>query len=334
MLQRSTYATLFKTTSALPSTNAQEYKCLSHNDVISARVSDHHPVVHHQTLFWNIQKQGNHSLKNGFNNGIGLIENEQHYLDRLKKIAAVVAEIAANNPEIEVLSFCEGPVVGNHVKLFQDELKKYPSLQKFNELAQVTNHGKDNWGLLMMVKANLKVKKEPMRAQQLLGNRFQLWKLTKGTVDKYFALSHLPYGEGNENAESRDLLSPRCLEYYRFIEELLTQYQNKELVVASDFNFNPNLLLKSCRFDQIPVNNSVLLNVKNEVGFRKAVTVDGILLSKMAKQKAFNFTQQSLKCLLWKPSVKYLEKHRHHNAAIQVLYDKQRGLIPYKKQHP
>lgn len=72
------------------------FKCLKGKDVITEKVSDHRPIIHDGVLFWNVMMQG--KLRNGrtgisYNNGLGIIETDEHYINRLKKIADVIAEI-------------------------------------------------------------------------------------------------------------------------------------------------------------------------------------------------------------------------------------------------
>ena len=68
-------------------------------------------------------------------------------------------------------------------------------------------------------------------------------------------------------------------------------YAETHFVLGADFNFNPYLIdqVKDRAFDQVPVNNSLLLisNDKHQEGIQttKVVTVDGILLSRREKQK-------------------------------------------------
>ncbi len=38
----------------IESYNEYSLACLDGNDVISAQVSDHHPIVHYNVLFWNV----------------------------------------------------------------------------------------------------------------------------------------------------------------------------------------------------------------------------------------------------------------------------------------
>ncbi len=103
--------------------------CLKGMDAISAQVSDHHPVIHHNILFWNVMMQAKE--RNGrFNNGFKLIEDDKQYIKRLSKVAAVIAEIVYINPNIQVIGLCEGPVDATHVKHLFSELKKYPWLKR------------------------------------------------------------------------------------------------------------------------------------------------------------------------------------------------------------
>ncbi len=78
--------------------------------------------------------------------------------------------------------------------------------------------------------------------------------------------------------------------YSPFIKNLLKQYSDKFLIISADFNFNPYTIgsPEERALDFIPHNNSQLLKIDSSTASRKieAVTVDGILLSIIAKQMA------------------------------------------------
>ena len=51
-------------------------------DTITARISDHNPIIHHDVLFWNIMMRGKTRLRDGavsYNNGFGIEESESQY---------------------------------------------------------------------------------------------------------------------------------------------------------------------------------------------------------------------------------------------------------------
>jgi len=221
------------------SENVPSFLCLQGADVITAKVSDHHPVIHGATLFWNMMMQGK---QKGivFNNGIGLIETDADYLTRLAKVARVVAEMSWRHPEIEMISFCEGPVQSVHIQLFFDFLSQYASLKKFitEQGFHQPNYRGDKFGLLMLADKQYQVipKKLPSLLLKKLGNRFKIWKLTNDKHTKYLALAHLPYGRGDEYAIDIRQLTSDGLMYRRFMQRLLKFYHNRRLIVAGDFN--------------------------------------------------------------------------------------------------
>src|SRR3990167_2568003 len=101
------------------------FACLDGNDVISGKVSDHHPVIHDGVLFWNIMMQCN--TRGGgpsFNNGFGLIESDKEYIARLVMVAQVIAEAVYRDPSIEVISLCEGSIKPEHVEVLFHGLMK------------------------------------------------------------------------------------------------------------------------------------------------------------------------------------------------------------------
>lgn len=48
--------------------------CLNRNDVITAQVSDHQPLIYNGVLFWNIMMQGKKRANGDYNNGFGTNE--------------------------------------------------------------------------------------------------------------------------------------------------------------------------------------------------------------------------------------------------------------------
>lgn len=137
-----------------------QFKFLNNDDVISAQVSDHHPVIHQNILFWNVMMRGNQRISSagvqGFNNGFGIVESEKDYTKRLCKVAAVIAEILEDDSSLEVIGLCEGPVLPAHVEVFDKALRQFDSVKKFLSgdnalLHPVMISGQTNWGLMLMV---------------------------------------------------------------------------------------------------------------------------------------------------------------------------------------
>ena len=178
------------------------FVCLNGNDVITAKVSDHHPIVHDRTLFWNIMMQGNrrknnqhHSVSLSYNNAFGMVESEIDYIQRLIKYE-VVAEIIHYNPGIDSIGFCEGPIQPLHVTIFFKALEQFDCMDRFTKRSfSKPTHKAQNWGLLMLVDNSYQIRevRSPLIEEsdlfQKLANRFQIWEFKKGSSNKFFALS-------------------------------------------------------------------------------------------------------------------------------------------------
>ncbi|QDQ38905.1 hypothetical protein E3226_000060 [Legionella geestiana] len=269
------------------------FSCLDGNDVISGKVSDHHPLIHDGVFFWNMMMQGNmRSNRSGFNNGFGIIESDKDYITRLAIVAQVIAEAIYRCPSIDVISLCEGPVKIEHVKFLFDALTKFSFMTRFivaDTFHQPDNFGQ-NWGLLMLADARFlvaKVRYAPLEYQPKLANRFQLWKLTQAGKEKFIALGHFPFA-GDECKTEKMTLSPSGKEYCHLIHKLMDIHSNSCLIFCADFNFNPYLISQwqDRALDKISNNNSILLSVDSSLHKQvKTVTVDGILLSVREKQE-------------------------------------------------
>lgn len=285
------------------------FYCLRENDVVTAKVSDHHPVLHDNVLFWNVMMQGKRRNKDNiiqYNNGLNLEESDGAYLRRLFKIAAVICEIIFIHPEIEIISLCEGPIHTWQQKKLLAWMRPFSFMKKFmneNHFKMPRDVEEPDWGLLMLADAQYQITPEHYLEKYLktaqpidsemenkailkrLVNRFQLWKLENQTTKKYFALGHFPFG-GDVELTEKSQLSKSGQYYTQFIKTLLSDYRNDQLILSSDFNFNPYLLTDemSPQGYQIPANNSVVVEQKN-TNEQKAVTVDGIILSQRERQR-------------------------------------------------
>lgn len=275
------------------------FKCLQGLDVISAKVSDHNPMIHGDVLFWNVMMQAKQRGVR-FNNGFGIVESDEEYLNRLAKVAEVINEILQSHPEIMAISLCEGPISSIAgpmqslpVTRFLEALHQHGAMQRFSMQPYIPNtEDAPAWGLMLFADRRYVV--DEMQSHfvkgssmaRLLGNRLQLWRLTYENQDKYIALAHFPFA-GNEKVSSSNMLSAQGKEYVRYLTFLLKEYENKDFRLCADFNFNPYLISAwNERYgDQIPANNSILIE-----GYRKRVnvTVDGILLSKSEKTKFYS----------------------------------------------
>lgn len=330
------------------------FKCLNGKDVIAAKVSDHHPIIHDGVLFWNIMMQGKARIgrtKTSYNNGFGFIESDERYINRLVKIADVLAETMYHNPSINVISLCEGPIQPLHIDILIHSLKKHLSMNKFflksvekDDFYKPNIEGFANWGLLMLADHKYKisaVKCEFMDHSTIfnkLANRFQIWELINHLgVSKYVALGHFPFG-GDERITEKQKLSAHGNMYCSLVRNVMNHYSNDEFILCADFNLNPNLI-SECNdraLDLIANNNSIIQTTaerSNEM-IIDAVTVDGILLSTREKQKyhssRFNFglfTRLDTENNMCQSNIKDLIIHnRHENPNSQRIYDKQYGV--------
>lgn len=262
------------------------FACLKGEDVISSKVSDHHPVIHNGTLFWNIMMQGKARGAN-FNNGFGIIESDEQYMKRLIKVSYVIAEIAFRNPSLKIIGICEGPIQAAHVDTILKNLKAFPWMNRFltqNKFHQPNLNNHPNWGLLMLADRHYKVDAIGVDVNvelDKLANRLQLWKLTSKDKSRYFALAHFPFSKDEFVAE-RTKLSPAANSYCELINTLFQRYANESFIFCADFNFNPYLInqYQDRALDRIPHHNSMLLTTQEA-----SVTVDGVLLSQREKQK-------------------------------------------------
>lgn len=279
------------------------FQCLKGQDVITAKISDHHPIIHNGVLFWNVMMQANIRRNKehksiGYNNAFALIEDQQSYHLRLVKIAHVIAEIIFFCSSIEVITLCEGPKLAD-VHILLNSFKNFSYMHKFLNSSQLHKpHIKNalDWGLLMLANENYKVKKissnfpQSSTIAEQLANRFQLWKLSRTNKKKYICLAHFPFSK-DEHVKNPEKISPLGKVYIYWINHLLKKYSNKMLTLCADFNLNPWLIgnYQDRLGDCIPVNNSALLVTDEKKIFSaETVTVDGILLSHQQKQKYFS----------------------------------------------
>ncbi len=267
--------------------DSDKFLSLNGNDVIRAQISDHHPVVHQNVLFWNVMMKANCNNQGRFNNGFKIIESNQQYQDRLEKIGYVISEIIFRNPEIFALSLCEGPIEEKDIAKLFSTLKKFPWMHRFtdrNGFYSDNNPRYLNWGLLSLMDNSLKVNNLQVKyLPEKLMNRFFIWELEKNSQKKYFALAHFPYS-GDEKIDSMSKLSKFGKLYSYFTAALLQSYADRSLIFCADFNINPYIVGKyqDRELDKVPFRNSLISSVNSET-----VTVDGILLSNFEKQRNF-----------------------------------------------
>jgi hypothetical protein len=315
------------------------FACLDGNDVISGKVSDHHPVIHDGVLFWNIMMQCN--TRGGgpsFNNGFGLIESDKEYITRLVKVAQVIAEAVYRDSSIEVISLCEGPIKPEHVEVLFHALMKFPFMARFmmEDMFHKPAAKGQNWGLLMLADtryAVAKVQCDSFEDSSKLANRFQLWKLKQTGKEKYIALAHFPFA-GDEYKTEKMTLSAPGQEYCSLINTLMENYGNDSLIFCADFNFNPYLISQwqDRALDKISPNNSILLTLEGSSHKHvKTVTVDGVLLSTREKQKYHSSRPEPGLFGRLKSEYRFFQSHVKHVLMdlAQNEHDKQFGLVPY-----
>ena len=328
------------------------FRCLNRNNVITAKVSDHHPIIHDGILFWNIMMQGklrNGRAGTGYNNAFGIIETDKDYISRLVKVADVIAEIMYLYPSIDAISICEGPIQSSHINALLQALKKYDSLGKFFTNSDVEDifhkpnvEGFPNWGLLMLADKKYKVNDAAYDFTahsaifSKLANRLQIWELTNDREkSKYIALGHFPFG-GNEYVTEKQNLSVYANMYCNLVRDMMKHYSDEQFILCADFNFNPYLISewKDRIIDCIPNNNSILITSGKEDKL-DAVTVDGILLSRIEKQKYCGtrsnfglFTRIEKEDSVARSNIKdHLIQYRHKSSDLQREYDKRFGLV-------
>lgn len=310
------------------------FYCLRGNDVITAEVSDHHPVLHHGTLFWNIMMQCDFRKGSaGYNNGFGIIEDNAQYMKRLKKIATVIAECIYRNPTIEVITLCEGPIKESHVKHFYQLLTSFSWMKRFfkmKDFYKVNQRHFQNWGLLMLCDKQYEVTPIDFLSDAgiKIKNRFQMWRLNSRAEERFIFQAHLPFS-GNETKEDSLSLSTEGKVYANIIQSILTKNELKNCIICADFNFNPFLILKDAALNQIPSHNSILFVTPD---CKKSVTVDGILLSTLEKQKlSLQFPLPRLFKQLKREHHLFQDYVNHANEKSYFInqkeYDKKFGLV-------
>lgn len=289
------------------------FRCLNGNDVISRKISDHHPLIHEGVFFWNIMMQCN-KRGEGFNNGFALIEKDKAYKNRLVKVAQVIAEAVQRTPAIEVISLCEGPIHVEHVEVFFKALMKFPCMARFiqQEMFHKPHAEGQNWGLLTLTDTRYSVTHVPYDAldkHPKLTNRFQLLKLQQADKEKYIALAHFPFA-GDHDKTEKTALSVQGQAYCNLINTLLQQYRQESLIFCGDFNLNPYLIshLNERVFDKISHNNSILLTMKGVARVIKSLTVDGVLLSRKEKQR-YNDSRPQLELMRLKAEHRFFQSH-------------------------
>ncbi len=272
------------------------FACLNGNDVISGKISDHHPVIHDGVFFWNIMMQCNtRGSGPSFNNGFGLIESDEKYMARLVKVAQVIVEAVYRDPSIEVISLCEGPIKHEHIEVLFYALMRFPFMARFmmEDMFHRPAAKGPNWGLLMLADSRYAVTKircDSIEDYPKLANRFQLWRLDQTGKEKYIALAHFPFA-GDEYKTEKQTLSVPGQEYCNLINTLMESHSNDSLIFCADFNFNPYLISQwqDRALDKISSNNSILLTLEGTSHKHvKTVTVDGVLLSTREKQKYYS----------------------------------------------
>ncbi|EKD72383.1 MAG: hypothetical protein ACD_45C00688G0002 [uncultured bacterium] len=310
------------------------FACLEGKDVIAANVSDHHPIIHHGVLFWNVMMQGKARERHGnvsYNNGLGIVENDTRYRKRLNQVGLVIAEIMFRYPTIQIMGLCEGPIRPLDIDALLSSIKQLPWMKPFLSLYSANRKGFDNWGLILLANKNYNVRATDsvdMLCDKLI-NRFQLWKLLKNGKETYLALGHFPFS-GDEDITAKEKLSASGKMYCNLINVLMNKHANDRFVLCADFNLNPYLIneWKDRVLDKITHNNSILLTLeeKSQQALTKTVTVDGILLSSQEKQRYFNSQYNS-------GLFKRLKLERDICQALEIKQDNDFSNHGYQKRH-
>jgi hypothetical protein len=214
---------------------------LENSDVITQQISDHHPVIHQDSLFWNIMMPGRARRDRktneimGFNNGFGIEETESQYIHRLKKIALVISEIVFRNPTIQCIGLCEGPIEAADQEILFKSIHKFPFMRKFG--TQTVDHTNGpNWGLILFYDQSQFHTATPLVPEhkiEKLTNRFELWSLKGRDSEKTVGLSHLPFS-GDEEKSSWELLSSDGKIYADLVSRTLKNYQETSFVLMGD----------------------------------------------------------------------------------------------------
>jgi hypothetical protein len=248
-----------------PLSHSSGFVCLDNHDVITKKVSDHHPIIHDGCFFWNVMMKCN-LRGNGpnYNNGFGLIESNEAYIARLKLVAHVIHDAVLADSSIEHICLCEGPIEPEHIKVLFDTLMMFPEMQKF-KIENMFNKPEEkgvNWGLLMLSNTRYtvtNVQSNFIDKFPKLANRLQLWKLEEEGKEKYIALAHFPFA-GDEYKTEKMTLSADGIAYCLLITSLLERYSHDSFIFCADFNLNPYLINQwnDRALDKISHNNSIL----------------------------------------------------------------------------
>lgn len=251
-----------------------------------AQLSDHEPLISQDTISWNIMMPGSFR-KNRYNNGFALIEDQAQYHQRLRNIAAVLAEICHQNPQVSVICLQEAPVKFEDIKVFVRACLEYPSLRVFSESLQDTSVY-TAWGLVTLVdttRHDYEVQSVTL-AKDNLKDRIQSLHL-KGENNRTITNLHLPYECKNE---------PQRMA--RFVYKMMYK-QMSAFTLAGDFNmsFTQTDVIKI--MNQLgrvfaPCNNSTEFDLEHG-GSNSLETVDAIICNDTTRESNIcNLSQSSL----------------------------------------
>lgn len=168
-----------------------------------------------------------------------------------------------------------------------------------------------------------------------LANRFQIWKFTNSKGEsKYLGLGHFPFG-GDERITEKRKISAYGNLYCNLVSDVINHYSDEQFILCADFNLNPYLISewKDREMDMIINNNSILLTTEDKSNIIETVTVDGVLLSKLEKQRCyssrlnFGLFARLEDGLIQSSIKKYLMQNHNKSTDLQKAYDEQFGLV-------
>ncbi|MFI4957327.1 MAG: hypothetical protein ACHQAX_08995 [Gammaproteobacteria bacterium] len=236
-------------------------------------ISDHEPVIEHDVMSWNIMMQGKYNQeKNRYNNGLELVETQAQYQQRLKKIAAAMADICKSNPHIQVICLQEAPILKEDVEFFTDCCLSYKSLQKFAETLRDENV-LTSWGLMSLFNGERYSYMSKPFSSEGLDARVQKFKLvhqedgTKRTVINL----HLPFDKAKKDPGSL------ADEVTKMVKKKSIE-SKKEVMIAGDFNFPVTKFSALHQLGSVraPKHNSTETHSANG-GFNTLESVDAII---------------------------------------------------------
>ena len=236
-------------------------------------ISDHEPVIEGDVLSWNIMMQGKYNQeKNRYNNGLQLIETQGQYQQRLARIAAVLASIISNNPQIQVICLQEAPILKQDVEFFADCCLRYRDMQKFTGALR-DESVLTSWGLMSLFNGDrYSYESKPFGAEGLEARvqKFKLFDRKEGSKRTVINL-HLPFDKAKHDPCS-------MVKEVSGMVKKTADGLKKEVMIAGDFNFPVSKFSALHELGSIhaPKHNSTETHSANG-GFNTLESVDAII---------------------------------------------------------